>query len=85
MQMLSFLPSALSLELVLRLVGFIVKKNMFFPTIQHIVIHGELSAHINRLINQAYRWLEYLDVFYQWNPTYSCSHQRLYHCGLSAE
>jgi len=54
MQMLSFLPSALPLELILRLVGFIVKENMFFPAIQHIEVRGEFSTHINRLTNQAH-------------------------------
>ena len=83
MQMLSFSPSALPLGLVLRLVD--VKGNMFFPAIKHSVVRREPSARINWLTNQAYRWLEYLDVIHQWNPTYSCSHQRLYHCGLSAE
>ena len=66
--MLSFLPLALPLELVLRLVGFIVKENMFFPAIQHIVVRGELSAHINRLTNQAYRWLEYLSRLLSMEP-----------------
>lgn len=47
MQMLSFSPSALPLGLVLRLVGLIVKGNMFFPATKHIVVRRELSARIN--------------------------------------